>query len=106
MRDAPFAAVLRGPAGETVLRGQVRLNADGSATLQATSTRGQACGGLFLASGDGVIECDGATPVRLEVPPALYGEASGQGVVRAGETLVALGWGDGAEVAALRALVP
>ncbi len=103
--EAPVAAVLRGPAGETVLRGQVRRNPDGSAQLSAATTRGAACTGLFLAGGEGVITCDGAEPVRLGVPPALYAEPSGQGLVRAGNTtLVALGWGSGAEVPALRAL--
>jgi hypothetical protein len=102
--EAPLAAVLRGPAGETVLRGQVRRNPDGSAQLTAVTTRGAACQGLFLAGGEGVITCDGAEPVRLDVPPALYAEPSGQGLVRAGNSLVALGWGSGAEVPALRAL--
>jgi hypothetical protein len=102
--ERPLVAVLRAPTGETVLRGTVRSNPDRSVVFTATSTRGDACGGLFSAEGQGIIECANGPSVALRLPDAVRGEPSGTGVVQGGDTLIGLGWGDEASVTAVRAV--
>jgi hypothetical protein len=102
--DAPIVAVLRDSGVETVMRGRVRANPDGSSAFSVSSTEGRFCRGLFGASGNGLIECDGGPSTTVPVPAEVYGQPSGSGVVRAGTTLIGFGWGDQANPTTVRAL--
>jgi hypothetical protein len=102
--ETPVVAVLRAPGGETVLRGTLRANPDRSLAMSAQSARGDTCAGLFSAEGQGLIECRNGLSVSLRIPDAVRNEASGTGLVQAGDTLIGLGWGDEASVTAVRAV--
>jgi hypothetical protein len=101
--EAPMVTILRDGGAETVLRGSVKGNADGSATFAVASTGGQACRGAFGASGEGIFECNGGAPIVVDVPPEVYGQPSGSGVVAAGDLRIGFGWGDEASVDTVRA---
>ncbi len=99
----PMVTILRDAGSETVLRGTVRANPDGSATFSVASSAGQSCEGVFGANGEGIFECDGRPAVTVAVPNEVYGQPSGLGVVAAGTARIGFGWGDDASVTKVRA---
>ena len=90
-----------------VLQGTLVPSMDFSGTFALASADGLVtCAGSTASSGQGTIQCNDGQSAVMSIPKPPYGQFNGSYVDRFPWGDVAVGWGTGADVAALTALLP
>jgi len=103
--DIPLVHIAREPDGtETVFTGFIKPKMDFSSTFSTRSNSGIECQGQSSNKGAMTMSCTNGWRASITVPKGVYGKPDGRYADVANGTGVAVGWGDGADVALLRSL--
>jgi hypothetical protein len=101
----PLVTVQHAPDGtETVMTGRILPKMNYSSTFALSAEGGSTCSGSFTSTGNGAMTCSDGLSIDISVPSDQYGRTTGAYLVENGGIGVAVGWGDKADAALLRAM--
>jgi hypothetical protein len=107
MEPIPITSVMRRDDGqEFAFSGQLAINPDGSSRVVMTNPEATVqCAGQIDRRGQGQIVCPGQLVTPISIPRDQFGQFHGAFVDRRPGYDLAVGWGDRADAAALRAML-